>query len=1141
MFGNFYCSNLLEIVKKTKDKKIYGKKNQKWKLKNLHDLKDVIHVNAKNKSDNLFYTTGCVREYYNDINNKCSDVHVITKNDSNLICDGFVPSNNVARGAYLNCKNCNLREKGKIQQKTIYDKSDSHMFLHMYKKEPSNLSMNKKLLKIKIQENINYLIKMNYNRFLTYFKIKKIIKKVIRIIYFIHAFISLEKNKRAIYCLHKIHNIFKSSNYDIITKMLKNKIPNRSEKAENSNKKQFLFNKPVEFMLLWEKLYTLLIKQIYKKEENKTVFNNISNTASVSDILKKKSVDLFLKMIKCSVKVANYMEFKRVKSNRKIIIKVHKAKSNVFIFKDPNSSLPSNCDKVSQLLKKQIYKRRHIKNTVKICKSYLNEVYTISLFKNKTKKCCLVSKFVTNDKKGTYNEKSSNEKMLKDSKKNLKQIYKLYDVDKLIYSYMNNTKFVEKKVTCNNKEGNKFYLLQYKKNKAEAKNGAENGKDCVKNCALTNQECFLKVKKSIMYTPIIKKVLKIGNGCVLVNGLSVRGNNDMNTKWGNINMKKVKSLSANTPTRLPLKGLNGTAKKSNKLRKKDKAKIIIKDGEKDNSTTNGIANDDTTKNERNGPANTNEENYILWLKECEYIKENYKILRLLKENTFNFIFKCYDIKNDRFVVIKGIDKKKQLSIMNYNTFMNLYRNIQNINNENIIKIYNILENNLHFFIVMEYCEGTDLVEYVSKEKISYEKAKSIIYQIINGINVLHKNFIIHRDIKLDNIMFKDQYMEKIAIIDFDMSFYIYNDTHEYYKCNNVNYYTNNVEENNIFNNEQVKETYINDKNGTHVTCANEENILKGNECQWECSITVNECDKVGENHNKNANEYVENVSHIHIANEKNVVSKKGVYNVNSNINSYDTNMEIPSYNNDSNNMNKSVTMTQIIKSDKKHLNMFKTRSDNFLISAKKNNSEYTSLNLEYKNKMEDISFISGCTENSKKTYINEGDKMYHSDIIIGTKEYMSPLCLNGQYSMRTDIYSLGVTVFLIIFKNFPYLFEGQSLNKWKEEIINKNKNITIPFSFLFLNMSCSYFIKLKDIHLINNNIYFSKDSYLLDSNFKEIDKMENIKIHFDKIKINTKNIYLLEILKRSLSLDAKEQYHNVNEIIKNNFFSKYLF
>ena len=66
-------------------------------------------------------------------------------------------------------------------------------------------------------------------------------------------------------------------------------------------------------------------------------------------------------------------------------------------------------------------------------------------------------------------------------------------------------------------------------------------------------------------------------------------------------------------------------------------------------------------------------------------------------------------------------------------------------------------------IVMELCPGGDLLNYVRKRrKLNETLAKYLFKQIIEGIGYIHSKNILHRDIKLENILLDDKGHIKIA-------------------------------------------------------------------------------------------------------------------------------------------------------------------------------------------------------------------------------------------------------------------------------------------------------------------------------------------------------------------------------------------
>lgn len=87
------------------------------------------------------------------------------------------------------------------------------------------------------------------------------------------------------------------------------------------------------------------------------------------------------------------------------------------------------------------------------------------------------------------------------------------------------------------------------------------------------------------------------------------------------------------------------------------------------------------------------------------------------------------------------------------------RNIENeinvldkVSHENIIKLQEKMRSDKHYYLIVDFCNGGDLQNYIEKvHRISEEIGRQIIQQVILGMNHLFEIKAMHRDIKLSNI------------------------------------------------------------------------------------------------------------------------------------------------------------------------------------------------------------------------------------------------------------------------------------------------------------------------------------------------------------------------------------------------------
>ena len=96
--------------------------------------------------------------------------------------------------------------------------------------------------------------------------------------------------------------------------------------------------------------------------------------------------------------------------------------------------------------------------------------------------------------------------------------------------------------------------------------------------------------------------------------------------------------------------------------------------------------------------------------------------------------------------------------------------LQSINHPNIIKLYDYKFDRNKLLLITEYCNGGNLTDWIKKENKTSQEVLSVIKQILEGINYLHTNKIIHRDIKPQNILIQEPLIVKICDFGFSQTF-----------------------------------------------------------------------------------------------------------------------------------------------------------------------------------------------------------------------------------------------------------------------------------------------------------------------------------------------------------------------------------
>ena len=136
---------------------------------------------------------------------------------------------------------------------------------------------------------------------------------------------------------------------------------------------------------------------------------------------------------------------------------------------------------------------------------------------------------------------------------------------------------------------------------------------------------------------------------------------------------------------------------------------------------------------------------------------NFILFKELGRGAFGEVYLSTDNNLDVLTAVKVINRKK-LSPMQKNKLLIQLEVLSKLNHQNITKILDKQKTTNNFYIEMEYSNGPNLYEYTRHYKKKYgkclneEAVQKLVRQIASGLEYLHKNKIIHRDIKLENLI-----------------------------------------------------------------------------------------------------------------------------------------------------------------------------------------------------------------------------------------------------------------------------------------------------------------------------------------------------------------------------------------------------
>lgn len=151
------------------------------------------------------------------------------------------------------------------------------------------------------------------------------------------------------------------------------------------------------------------------------------------------------------------------------------------------------------------------------------------------------------------------------------------------------------------------------------------------------------------------------------------------------------------------------------------------------------------------------------LSKGQKINDRYEIIKTIGEGGMANVYLANDTILDRKVAIKVL----RGDLSNDEKFIRRFKrealSVSNLSHPNIVEVYDVGEEDGNYYIVMEYIEGKTLKQLLQKRgALTLNEVIDIMTQLTDGLAHAHEAYIIHRDIKPQNIMIEDNGLVKIT-------------------------------------------------------------------------------------------------------------------------------------------------------------------------------------------------------------------------------------------------------------------------------------------------------------------------------------------------------------------------------------------
>ena len=149
------------------------------------------------------------------------------------------------------------------------------------------------------------------------------------------------------------------------------------------------------------------------------------------------------------------------------------------------------------------------------------------------------------------------------------------------------------------------------------------------------------------------------------------------------------------------------------------------------------------------------------------ITRSYEIIKKIGEGAYGKIYKVRNKQSGDIRAMKQIQKNKIKDLTKFQTEIKI---LSLVDHPNIVRLFEVIEDDKYYNLLQELCTGGELLKKTETTHLKEKEVARIFNQIMSVVAYCHDKGIVHRDLKLENILFVSEEPDSpIKVIDFGFS------------------------------------------------------------------------------------------------------------------------------------------------------------------------------------------------------------------------------------------------------------------------------------------------------------------------------------------------------------------------------------